>query len=129
LLLKLSTYKTPLRYFIVAACCFCIDFAIYAVLVAHAVSVYLANFVGFCIGVPLSVILIRAFVFPVSRFTLGKDVILAFVANGTMLAVGMGMLWVLVDWVLINPYWAKLLTNFTTFILNYVTRAIFFSKK
>lgn len=90
--------------------------------------VYWANAAGFLVGSILNVILIRAFVFPDSRFRLRRDVFLTIGANGTMLGIGMGFLWILVDALHINPYWAKLFTNGLTFVLNYVTRAKFFKK-
>jgi putative flippase GtrA len=126
---KLSTFKAPLRYFVVAACGFCVDFSIYATFVAMGVSVYWANAAGFCVGAIVNVILIRAFVFPDSRFRLGQDVLLTVSANGAMLGLGMGVLWILVDALHLNPYWAKLFTNGVTFVLNYVTRAAFFRKQ
>ena len=126
---KLSTFKAPLRYFAVAACGFCVDFSIYSTLVAMGVSVYWANAAGFCVGAIVNVILIRSFVFSDSRFRLGQDVLLTVSANGAMLGLGMGVLWILVDALHINPYWAKLFTNGVTFVLNYATRAIFFRKK
>lgn len=93
------------------------------------VSIYLANAVGFCVGAVVNVLLIRKYVFPDSRFKLSADLPLTFAVNGAMLGVGMGLLWVLVDLLSVNPYGAKLLTNGTTFMLNYVTRAVFFRKK
>lgn len=129
LLLKPSTFKTHIRYFVAASCGFCIDFLIYAALVALGVSVYLANALGFCVGAVITVILIRAFVFPDSRFRLGADLQLTFVTNGAMFVLGMGMLWVLIYFAALNPYFAKLLTNGTTFVLNYVVRAVFFRAK
>ena len=119
----------PLRYFVVAACGFCVDFSIYATLVAMGVSVYWANTAGFCVGANVNVILIRTFVFPDSRFRLGQDVLLTVAANGVILGLVMGVLWILVDALHINPYWAKLFTNGVTFVLNYATRAVFFRKK
>jgi len=128
-LLKLSTFKAPLRYFFVAACGFCVDFLIYASFVATGLSVYWANAAGFCVGAIVNVVLIRKFVFPDSRFRFGHDLLLTVVANGAMLTLGMGLLWTLVDVFHVNPYWAKLFTNGVTFVLNYVTRAVFFRKK
>ena len=129
LLPKLSTFNASLRYLVVATCGFCVDFLIYAALVAMGVSIYLANAAGFCVGAIVNVLLIRKYVFPNSRFKLSADLPLTFAANGAMLGVGMGMLWVLVDFASLNPYWAKLLANGMTFVLNYVTRTVFFRKK
>ena len=126
---KLSTFKAPLRYFVVVACGFSVDFLIYATLVAMGISVYWANAAGFCVGAIFNVILIRIFVFPESRFHLGQDLLLTVAFNGAMLGLGMALLWILVDVIHINPYWAKLFTNGVTFVLNYITRAIFFRKK
>jgi putative flippase GtrA len=127
--LKPSTFSALLRYFVVATCGFCADFLIFALLVTLGMSVYLANAIGFCIGAIVNLILIRKFVFPNSRFQLITDLPLTLLLNGAMLGLGMGMLWLLVELVSINPYWAKLLVNGTTFILNYLTRAVFFRKK
>ena len=109
-------------------CGFCVDFAIYATLVAIGISVYWANAVGFCVGAIVNVILIRVFVFTDSRFRLGQDVLLTVAVNGAMLVLGMGVLWTLVDALHVNPHLSKLLTNTVTFVLNYVTRAVFFRR-
>ena len=102
------------------------DFLIYAALVSIHVSVYWANVAGFSVGAVVNVVLIRKHVFVDNRFPLRTDLPLTFVANGLMLGVGMGILWVLVDFLGVDPYLAKLLTNGTTFMLNYLTRACFF---
>lgn len=127
--LKLSIYKTPLRYFFAILCGYCIDFAIYAAFVASGASVYLANAAGFSVGSIVNVILIRKFVFSDNRFRLGTDIQLSFVSNSLMFGFGMIMLWVLVEMVAINPYLAKLLSNGSTFFANYMIRAIYFRKK
>jgi putative flippase GtrA len=126
---KLSIFKAPLRYFVVVVCGFSVDFLIYATLVAMGVSVYWANAAGFCVGAIFNVVLIRTFVFPESKFNLGRDLLLTVAVNGAMLGLGMSLLWILIDVIHINPYWAKLLTNGVTFVLNYITRAVFFRKK
>ncbi len=126
---KQSIYKAPLRYFLVVTGGFGVDFALYAMLVAWGESIYAANLVGFCIGAAFNVLLIRRFVFPDSRFEFGTDLLLTIVANGTMLGVGMGILWVLVEGLSMNPYLAKLVGNGLTFVLNYATRATFFRVK
>jgi len=129
LLLKLSTYKTPLRYFLVVVCGYCVDFVIYAALVSVGVSVYWANAAGFCVGSVVNTILIREFVFHDSRFSLATDLQLSFASNTVMFALGMAVLWTLVELSAMNPYGAKLLTNGTTFVVNFVIRAVFFRKK
>jgi putative flippase GtrA len=125
---KLSSLGKPLRYFVVAGIGFCVDYSIYAALVAAGVSIYIANAVSFSIGAVLAVVLIRAFVFQASRFALGADILLTFATNGTMLLVGMGILWLLVEVLSTGPYWAKLTANGVTFVLNYLTRATIFRK-
>lgn len=129
MLQKQSIYKAPLRYFLVVTGGFGVDFALYATLVAWGESIYVANLAGFCVGAAFNVLLIRRFVFPHSRFKFGADLLLTILANGTMLGVGMGILWVLVDVWSVNPYLAKLVANGMTFVLNYATRATFFSVK
>ncbi len=110
-------------------CGYCIDFAIYAALVSVGVSVYWANAAGFCIGSVVNTILIREFVFQDNRFSLMADLQLSFVSNSVMFALGMTMLYGLIELGGINPYGAKLMTNGTTYVLNYVIRVIFFRKK
>lgn len=92
-------------------------------------SVYFANAVGFCVGAFVNVILIRQFVFTDSRFQLGHDVLFTVVINGIILSLGMGVLWVLVEALNVNPYWAKLVTNSVTFIFNYLIRLFYFRKR
>jgi putative flippase GtrA len=118
-----------LRYFLVVSGGFAVDFALYAALVSIGQSVYTANFAGFSLGAAFNVLLIRRFVFPSSRFNFGADLLLTLLTNGTMLGVGMGLLWVLVGGLGLNPYLAKLAANGLTFVLNYATRAIFFTVK
>jgi len=129
LLLKLSTYKTPLRYFLVVVFGYCIDFAIYAVLVSVGVSIYWSNTAGFCVGSVVNTILIRKYVFQDSRFSLTTDLQLSFASNSVMFVLGMVVLWGFVELTAMNPYGAKLFANGTTFVANYVIRAVFFRKK
>ena len=126
---KPSTFKTPLRYFLAIVFGYCIDFAIYAVLVAFGVSVYLANTAGFCVGSIVNVILIRAFVFRDNRFRLSIDLQLSFASNSLIFGLGMGILWLLVGLAAMNPYYAKLLTNGATFSINYIIRTVYFREK
>ena len=125
---KLLTYNEPLGYFTVVVCGFCGDFLVYATLVSADVSIYIANVAGFFVGAVINVVLIRKYVFPNTRFRLVTDLPLTFAANGIMLGVGTGMLWVLVDFFGVNPYFAKLLSNGIRFFLNYTVRKIFFNK-
>jgi putative flippase GtrA len=119
----------PLRYFLAIVCGYCIDFVIYAAVIALGVSIYWANFAGFCVGSVVNVILIRKFVFTDSRFRLWSDIQLSFVSNSVMFGLGMIMLWGLVELLAMNPYSAKLAANGTTFVLNYLIRIIFFRSK
>jgi putative flippase GtrA len=110
-------------------CGYFIDFFIYSVLVSFDISIYWANAAGFCVGSVVNTVLIREFVFTDSKFSLATDLQLSFVSNALMFALGMAILWVLVELNGMNPYGAKLLTNGTTFVANYVIRAEFFRKK
>ena len=92
-------------------------------------SIYLANLGGFCVGAAINVLLIRRYVFPQARFRLGVDIAITWVSNGTMLGVGILVLWCLVDAAGMNPYWAKIVSNGMTFMLNYITRIIIFGVK
>jgi len=110
-------------------CGFVADYIIYAILVSSDVSVYVSNGIGFVIGTVVNVVLIRRFVFKNSRFSLSTDLNLTLMSNGSMLVLGMGVLWLLVEHLGISPYWAKLIVNGLTFVINYIIRAIFFRKK
>jgi putative flippase GtrA len=124
-----SIYRSLSRYFVVVLSGFFLDFLIYAAIVALGHSVYLANVAGFCAGTLLNVLLIRRFVFSDNRFDLSADVALTFATNGTMLLVGTGILWLLVEAAFVNVYLAKLLANAATFLLNYMTRHFVFRKE
>lgn len=143
--MKLSTYKTPLRYFFAVVCGYCIDFAIYVACIKlevfsywariagfsewQGLSIYAANAVGFIVGATINVILIRKYVFVNNRFRFSVDLPLTLAVNTAMLGVGMGLLWLFVELFSINPYGGKLLANGVTFVLNYTIRAAFFRKK
>lgn len=118
----------PLRYFLFVSIGFMVDFLIYAVIVGSGQSVYLANFFGFCVGASVNVILIRRFVFRDSRYSLPVDIQLTIASNGIMLFFGMLLLLVLVEYLEVDSYWAKLAANTVTFVLNYATRVFFFRK-
>ena len=126
---KLSTYKTPIIYFLTVLVGYCIDFSIYAGLVNCQVPIYLANVVGFCIGSITNTLLIRCYVFRDSKFSLVNDIYLSITANALVFAIGMGFIWFLVDLLNMNPYGAKLLANGVTFIANFFMRASFFRNK
>ena len=101
----------------------------FVALVGVGSSVYLANLGGFCVGAFINVLLIRRYVFPQTRFKLGVDLVMTWLSNGAMLGVGMFALWWLVDVLGINPYFAKLISNGLTFVLNYITRITLFGLK
>jgi putative flippase GtrA len=121
--------NTPLRYFAVVFCGFSVDFMVYTLIVSRGQSAYFANIIAFFVGTIVNVILIRTFVFPDSRFRPVSDIALTIVTNGMFLGLGMSILWIQINLLNINPYWAKLVANGLTFVLNYATRSIFFRKK
>lgn len=129
MLLKKLIYNAPVRYFAVTLCGFLIDFLVYATLVATGLSIYIANLLGFCIGATANVLLIRSFVFRESRHSLPVDIILTIMANGMVFFIGLILLWVLVEGMRLDPYITKLIANGVTFILNYVIRTYYFSRK
>ncbi len=118
-----------LKYFIVVLCGYAIDFSIYALLIYFEWPIYKANFFGFIVGVFINVILIRFFVFPDNRFSIGIDLGLSVLTLGFMFIVGMLILWIMVDVFSFHPYGSKLFANGLTFMLNYIIRSVFFSKK
>lgn len=117
----------PLRYLAVVICGYAVDFFIYSLFASSGQSIYLGHAIGFVVGGSVNVVLIRRFVFTASRFTLVKDVFLSLGANGGMLVLGIGLLWFMTQRLSINLYCAKLATNGITFVVNYLTRARFFS--
>lgn len=126
---KASIFSKPVLYFLAVSFGFGVDFSIYAVLSYLGYSIYLANVLGFCVGASVNVLLIRWFVFSDSRFNLHTDILISVLANGLMLCVGMVLLWLMVEFFLFNPYLAKFFANCITFVLNYITRLVFFRKK
>jgi putative flippase GtrA len=105
------------------------DFAIYAAFVGQGGSVYWGNIVAFCAGTVFNVMMIRAFVFPDSRFRLTTDLQLTLLMNGLVFWLGMAILWILIELVTMSHLTAKLLANGLTLIANYVTRTMFFGKR
>jgi putative flippase GtrA len=126
LLQKPLTVKNPLVYFLAVLGGYFIDFSVYATLVKSGLSVYLANAAGFCVGSITNVIFIRKFVFRNSRFDFWTDLQLSMVSNSLIFAVGIFMLWGLVELAAINPYGAKFISNGATFVANYVIRVVCF---
>lgn len=126
---NLSIYKKPFQYFVVAFCGFCVDFLVYALILKSGGSVYFSNFIGFCIGASVNVILLRNFVFVDSKYRLFLDVLFTIIANGSALMLGTVVLWLGVDVFGINMYVMKLVANVFTFVVNYFTRTSFFQGK
>jgi putative flippase GtrA len=126
--MKKLTFKfsESLLYFFAIGFGFCVDYLIYSIFVFNGTSIYLANTSGFIVGFITNVLLIRRYVFLKSRFQLLTDIPLTFIANGLVFCVGMALLGILVESSILNPYWAKLLVNVITFVLNFISRAIFF---
>lgn len=87
---------------------------------------YIANVVGFFVGITINVTLIRKYVFRENKFSYKNDIALSIFANGATLGIGMMILWALVELIQINPYIAKIATNGITFMINYFVRLIFF---
>lgn len=117
----------PVRYFTVALIGFAVDFFAYALVLKATNQLALSHVTGFVIGGSLNVLLIRSLVFRDSRFSLHKDIALTLGANGLMMLLGLALLWALVHLASMEPHLAKLMTNGTTFSLNYVTRKLFFT--
>ena len=124
---RIQAADKPLRYLAVVILGYAIDFFIYSLFASSGHSIYLGHTLGFIVGGSINVILIRRFVFTTSRFTLVKDIFLSLGANGGMLVLGLGLLWLMTQRLSINLYYAKLATNGITFVINYLTRALFFS--
>jgi putative flippase GtrA len=120
---------SSIKYFAVTLCGFFIDFSIYVSTISVTSSPYFANALGFLVGAAINVVLIRTLVFRDSKFPLGTDIIITILVNGMMLVVGMFMLWLQIDIMGASIYTAKLISNGLTFLLNYLTRFIFFRKK
>lgn len=127
--LKKLISKSIFRYLAVVGGAYCADFALYVLIVQAGWSVYLANLIGFTFGTTLSVILIRRYALPQSRFELLPDIALTILANGTTIVASMVFLWVLVGYLNMNPYLAKVVANGSTFFLNYMVRVIFFTDR
>ena len=122
-------YSSPIKYFFAILVGYSLDFCLYVALLNYGCSVYVGNVVGFSFGLMVNILLIRIFVFRDNRFNFGLDLFFSILVNGLMFLVGTMLLWILVDKININPYWAKLEANGSTFILNYFVRSKFFRRK
>lgn len=129
MLLKLLISKSIFRYLLVVAGAYCVDFALYALLVYWDWSVYLANLAAFTLGTALSVVLIRQYALPKSRFELFPDIGLTILTNGATIVASMVFLWIFVGHMNMNPYMAKIIANGSTFLINYVARVLYFTAK
>lgn len=127
--LKHLISKSIFRYLAVVAGAYCADFALYVLIVHAGWSVYLANLVGFTFGTTLSVIFIRRYALPHSRFELLPDIALTILANGTTIVASMVFLWIFVGYLNMNPYLAKVVANGSTFLINYMARVMFFTAR
>jgi putative flippase GtrA len=114
-------------YGLVVLAGYSVDFSCYAVLAEAGANVYVANVLAFCVGATVNVLLLRKFVFALPRFSLGKDVVLTWMSNGMMFAIGMAIFWILIEIFSVNHYWAKLLSSGLTFMLNYLVRLRYFT--
>ena len=126
--LKQLIYKPIFRYFFAILCGYIIDFIIYSFLIKVGSSLFLANTAAFVVGIVINIILIRRYVFIDSKYNLLTDIQLSFLSNGLMFGFGMTVLWGLVEFINMNPYLAKFITNAFTFSVNYIIRKLFFRK-
>jgi len=109
-------------------CGYVVDFIIYSILIKFGNSIFLANTSAFVVGVVINTFLIRLYVFKDSKFNLLRDIQLSLLSSGLMFGFGMIILWVMVEFLNLNPYVAKLIANAFTFSANYIIRKVFFRK-
>lgn len=117
----------PVAYLLVVVVGYLVDYGVYALLVRAGANIYVANTLSFCAGATTNVWLLRRLWTP--RFPFLRDLWLTFLANGAMFLAGMGLFYGLVEFAGINHYLAKLLSAIVTFVLNYVTRLLFFTRR
>ena len=101
--LKQLISESIFRYLTVVVGAYCADSVLYTLIVHTRWSVYLANSIGFTFGTTLSVILIRRYALPHSRFKLFHDIQLTILSNGTSIFASMALLWIFVGYLSINP--------------------------
>ena len=126
--LKLLRRSRFLIYCVIVASVFCIDFAIYSVLVLADYSIYFANIVAFLIGTLINVILIRRFAIASNRFELSIDLAISMAVYTAMMLFGLALLWLFVEGAGIDVFLSKLVSNGVTFLANYAIRLRFFSR-
>ena len=126
--LKLLRRSRFLIYCVIVTSVFCIDFAIYSVLVRADYSIYLANIVAFLIGTLINVILIRRFAIASNRFELSIDLAISMAVYTAMMLFGLALLWLFVERAGIDVFLSKLVSNGATFLANYAVRLRFFSR-
>ncbi len=126
-LIRQEIFRQPFLYGVVVTIGYGVDLTSYAITTTLGMNIYLANVLAFCVGATVNVMLLRRYVFSISRFSFGADTALTLMANGLMFIVGLAIFWAMVELLLINHFVAKILGSTITFILNYLTRVYFFS--
>lgn len=125
---KFTQVKPIVRYSIVVGVVFVIDLGVFWALVKFGFSVYISNAIAFFIGTLINILLFRRVVFSQNRFSLLRDIVLSLCVYAMVFALGMGLLWVFFSVVGLGEIPAKVLANGFTFVVNYLIRALLFTR-
>lgn len=126
--MKRATFEWPVLYALVVTIVYVGDYAFYTVLTLAGANIYVANCAAFGAGSCTAVLLLRRVSRTPPRFPLFRDIGLTIASNGIVFLAGLGLFGILVEVVHMNHYWAKLLANVTTFLVNFLTRTHVFTE-
>ena len=104
-----------------------LDLIILVVLVKLNFNYYTSYIVGFSCGTILNILLLRKF-YKAAKFQVLTDILLSLLANSSTFFVGLGVFWVLINYLSLDPINAKIISIAFTFVVNYVAREKFFQK-
>jgi len=85
-----------------------------------------SNFTAFVIGVTVNTHLIREYVFLDPKYRFIKDITLSILTGSIIFGLGMILIFIFVEYFMINVYVSKIIANGLTFIINLIIRKFFF---
>ncbi len=124
-LTKKSIFKDIFKYSFIVTFGLLLDLIILVVLVNLDLNYFLAYIIGFFCGTILNIILLRKF-HKVAKFHVYTDIFLSLLANSSTFFIGLGVFWLLINYLSFGPINAKLISIAFTFAVNYVARRKFF---
>ena len=120
-------YYEIISYLFFGGCTTLLNFLVFYLLCKIGVNTYISNGISWIISVLFAFIVNKKYVFHSSN-QYKKELISFFGFRIVSLLFDMGILYLLVDVILFNKWWAKLITNIIVILLNYVFSKVFVFK-